>query len=98
MKPAPEIEELRQRMSPYFYATDTLADAVVEDFSRMRPGEGSAVLALALSQGIEKVPHAPVSVRELFADLQRTPLWVDWMRSSTAPTLLCERGPSDLLR
>ena len=93
MKPAPEIEELRQRMSPYFYATDTLADAVVEDFSCMRPGEGSAVLALALSQGIEKVPHAPVSVRELFADLQRTPLWVDWDEIEYGANAFMRTGP-----
>ncbi len=91
--PDAQIEELRNRMAPYFYTSDVLADAVVEDFSRMRPGEGNAILSLALNAGIEKVPQAPASVKNLFADLARTPLWVDYDEIEYGANAFMRTGP-----
>ncbi|MEQ8350835.1 MAG: oxygenase MpaB family protein [Leptospiraceae bacterium] len=90
---SPEIEELKNRMAPYFFATDVLADAVVEDFSRLRPGEGNAILALALKLGIDQVPQAPGSVRDMFSDIERTPLWVDWDEIEFGANAFMRTGP-----
>ncbi|MCB1319891.1 MAG: hypothetical protein KDK34_06550, partial [Leptospiraceae bacterium] len=54
-----DITELQRRMEPYFHTTDHRADAVVTDFSRMRPGEGTALLNKILKSGIEQFPDAP---------------------------------------
>ena len=89
----PETEELQRRMAPYFYATDVLADAVVEDFSRMRPGEGNAILSMALKQGIDRFPEAPASVRALLADIERTPLWADWSEIEYGANTFIRTGP-----
>lgn len=58
--------------------TDPLADALVERFATLPPGEGVAQLDLALSHGIDHVKDAPDELRALFADLDAVPHWVDW--------------------
>lgn len=68
---------VRERMAVYLQQSDDLADAVVADFSRMRPGEGSALLNRALATGIESCSNAPATLRAFFADLEDEPLWLD---------------------
>ena len=77
------------RLAPFFYRLDPLADAVVESIEKM-PGRGWQMLERALTHGISSVPDAPDSFRALFAELDAVPAWVD------DPTL--DRGGALLMR
>lgn len=68
------------RYAGFFFATDPLADAVVEDFERLGWQLGSQMLATALDRGVDAVADAPASLRELFRVVERVPDWVDWRR------------------
>ncbi len=57
---------------------DPLADAVVEAFEELPPGRGQTQLQRALAHGIGAVPEAPAALRELFAQIDDVPEWVDW--------------------
>lgn len=56
---------------------DPLADDVLEAFSALPPGRGSALLERALGRGIDAVPDAPPALRALFDALDRPPSWVE---------------------
>lgn len=66
--------------------TDPLGDAVVDDFAEGRGSWGQ--LDRALKDGIDVVPNAPKSLRDLFAELDELPSWVDWDRIERAGRLL----------
>src|SRR2546421_11534969 len=55
-----------QKYVDFLWRTDPLADAVMDEFARLPENEWRAVLELALSKGIEAVPHAPEALRALF--------------------------------
>ncbi|WP_445168851.1 oxygenase MpaB family protein [Mycolicibacterium sp. Dal123E01] len=57
--------------------TDPLADAVVADLAELPRHGGKAMVDQALREGIDAVPDAPQSLRELFAQLDRVPFWLD---------------------
>src|SRR5262245_16754542 len=68
------------RMEEYasvFWRVDPLADAVMDEFARMPDGAWRTMLDTALAQGIDAVPDAPRALRELFAQLDHIPFWVD---------------------
>lgn len=76
--PAPPEEAVRTLASMY-YDADPLAEAFVDEVYLGRShGEGRAMLERALEGGVESVADAPASLRELFADIERDPDWVDW--------------------
>ena len=56
---------------------DPLADAVVEAFAKLSDAVGMAMLERALVGGIESVSEAPQPLRDLFAQLDDVPAWVD---------------------
>lgn len=56
---------------------DPLVDACVEDFEALGRGRCMRQLRRALKEGIETVPEAPDSLRELFAQLDAVPEWAD---------------------
>jgi hypothetical protein len=56
---------------------DPLADAVVQEFADLPEGAGMAMLERALAGGIESVPEAPHALRDLFAQLDTVPSWVN---------------------
>jgi len=62
----------------YLFCTDPLADAVVAALAELPGGQGHRLLDTALNQGIEAVPDAPSALRDLFAQLDEVPFWVDW--------------------
>ncbi len=64
----------------FFYATDPLADAVIEDFERVGWQRGFEMLARALDHGADAVAGAPQSLKALFRHVDRVPDWVDWQR------------------
>ncbi|HKD78181.1 MAG TPA: oxygenase MpaB family protein [Candidatus Angelobacter sp.] len=79
-----------ERFAGLFWRTDPLADAVIDEFSHMPEGTWRAMLEKALADGIEAVPDAPKSLRELFAQLDHIPFWVDRER--------CDLGGATFLR
>ncbi|KRF18040.1 hypothetical protein ASG90_06540 [Nocardioides sp. Soil797] len=66
--------------STYFDAMwqgDPLADALVADFATIGHGRGMRMLRKACREGIDAVPEAPRSLRDLFVELDDVPDWVD---------------------
>lgn len=81
------LEEARRRYGSradyyvrFLTIGDPLADAVLESFKELPPGEGQRMLDTALEHGIDRVPDAPDSLRALFEQLDTVPAWVDWKR------------------
>ncbi|WP_435743952.1 oxygenase MpaB family protein [Nocardioides sp. SYSU DS0663] len=77
-----ELAEQRygELASTYFAAMwdgDPLADAFVADVERIGHGKAMRMLRTACRQGIDAVPDAPASLRDLFAELDAVPEWVD---------------------
>ncbi|MBL8020491.1 MAG: DUF2236 domain-containing protein [Leptospirales bacterium] len=67
-----------KRLALHLQQTDELADAVVHDFTSMRPGAGMILLSRILAQGRDAVPDAPQSLVDLLASMETEPLWLDW--------------------
>lgn len=82
------------KYAAFLAQTDPLADAVMQEFSRMPESEWRALLESALSQGLESLPHAPEPLRALFAQLESVPFWVDRERCNLggATFLRCRLG------
>ncbi|MDO9455057.1 oxygenase MpaB family protein [Nocardioides sp.] len=59
---------------------DPLADAFVAEFDSLGHGRAMRMLRTACREGIDAVPDAPASLRDLFAQLDATPDWVDTAR------------------
>lgn len=78
------------RLAPWFYVQDPLADAVVEDLAA-RPG-GWEQVDRALRLGIDQVERASAPLRAWFAQIDRVPLWVDWDRIDRAGRLFFRAG------
>src|SRR5580765_523894 len=66
-----------EKYAGLFWRTDPLADAVMDEFACIPEGVWRTMLETALAQGIEAVPDAPKALQALFAQLDRSPFWVD---------------------
>lgn len=62
----------------YLFQTDPMADAVVAAMAALPAGQGHRLLDTALNQGIDAAPDAPSELRDLFAQLDEVPFWVNW--------------------
>ena len=80
------------RLAPFLWRTDPLADAVVESFASLESGRGWAMLTRALDRGIADVDGAPEPLRALFDHVDRVPVWVDWSTIDRAGDLLFRAG------
>lgn len=75
--PAPSAKRAED-FGAMYYDADPLAEAFVDEVYLGRsPEEGRRLLEAALSQGVDNIPDAPQSLRDLFADLETAPDWVD---------------------
>jgi len=83
-----------EKYAKLLWRTDPLAEAVMDEFSRMPESEWRALLELALAKGLDAVPHAPESLRALFHQLESIPFWVDRDRCNLggATFLRCRLG------
>ncbi|WP_438037294.1 oxygenase MpaB family protein [Sorangium sp. So ce204] len=72
------------RLGPFLLRVDPVADAVVDAFASMPPGQGFRLLEAALARGMRGMDddrtakEAPAELRALFASVDHVPLWVDW--------------------
>lgn len=80
------------RLAPYLFRVDPLADAVIEAFEALPPRRGWAMLEQALATGIASVPDAPEAIRALFAEIDDVPVWVDWATLDRGGELLFRTG------
>jgi len=80
------------RLAPFFFKVDPLADAVVEAIEALPPQSGWAALEQALATGIASVPSAPDALRALFAEIDNVPVWVDWATIDRGGELLFRSG------
>ncbi|TWH01351.1 uncharacterized protein DUF2236 [Nocardioides sp. J9] len=78
------VDEARRRFGDFtdtylaaMWQGDPLADAFVADFSKVGHGRAMRMLRTACREGIAAVPDAPETLRALFAELDRTPPWLD---------------------
>jgi len=81
------------RLAPYLTRVDPLADAVVEAFAALPPGEGFRRLERALTDGIGAVDGAPPALRALFERVDRIPFWVDWAAVERGGRAFLRAGP-----
>src|ERR1700683_4551090 len=65
---------------PLLNAVDPLADAVAAEFARQPAGRGRLPLDTALDKGIEAASEAPQALIDLFTQVDRVPIWLDWDR------------------
>jgi hypothetical protein len=80
------------RLAPYLFKVDTLADAVVETIEKM-PAKGWAMFSQAAARGIATVDGAPDSFRAFFDQTERVPVWVDWDAIDRGGDALFKAGP-----
>jgi hypothetical protein len=68
------------RVIPFYHKTDALADEVADAFAKMDPGKGWEMLDAVLAHGAGKVRRVPRALRELCAQVEAVPRWVNWGR------------------
>jgi hypothetical protein len=72
-------DEQARMLCDDLYGGDPVAERFVEEvfFGEIGHKRGREMLTKALAEGIDAVPEAPESMRELFADFDTVPDWVD---------------------
>jgi len=71
-------DELVREFARGYYDADPVAEAFVDDVYLERGArEGRRMLDQALEQGVDSVPDAPASMRQLFEEFERDPDWLD---------------------
>lgn len=80
------------RLAPYLLRVDPLADAAVEALGALPSGRGWLLLNDALARGVASVSDAPGALRDLFAEVDRVPPWVDWPALDEGGSLLMRAG------
>jgi len=76
----------------YLFHTDPMADAVVAAMAGLPGGQGQRWLDTALNHGINAVPDAPRALRDLFAQLDDVPFWVNWEQLDLGGSVLLRSG------
>lgn len=84
-----QVEELKR----YMVMGDPLADAVVALIKSLPGGRGRAMLDQALAQGIASVSEPPRALVELFAQVEREPIWLDRDKLALACQVSRRVGP-----
>jgi hypothetical protein len=78
--PAPS-DEIVRTLAAMYYDADPACEAFVDEvYLKAGAPAGRAMLERALAEGIDALPDAPASLRELFGDVEHDPAWVDWAR------------------
>lgn len=74
--PAPtrdEYDELVEGLS----LGDKPMDELIDWLYKHQPGEGHKMFKQALAEGVDSVANAPQPLRDFFAQIERTPAWLD---------------------
>ncbi|MBL9015535.1 MAG: DUF2236 domain-containing protein [Myxococcales bacterium] len=84
-----QVEELER----YLVMGDPLADAVVKLYKELPGGRGRALLDQALAHGIDTISEPPRALAELFAQVDREPIWLDRDKLALACQVSRRVGP-----
>lgn len=84
-----QVEELKR----YIVMGDPLADAVVALYKSLPGGRGRALLDRALEHGIASIAEPPRALADLFAQLDREPIWLDRDKLALACRVSRRVGP-----
>ena len=91
---APSEERVNEFAASYFDA-DPLAEAFVRDVVEPLGYEAArSMLDVALAHGADAVPNAPQALRNLFADLDSDPDWLDWQEVELGAKVFRRYGSS----
>ncbi|MEL6180087.1 MAG: hypothetical protein AAFS10_14100, partial [Myxococcota bacterium] len=66
-----------ERLAQEMWNGDPAADAWIAHAQTLKPGDARRMVDTAIADGLEAVPDAPESLRDLFAQLEAVPLWLD---------------------
>jgi hypothetical protein len=81
------------RLAPFLFRLDPLADAVIEEMEALPKGRGWAAFNDALRRpSAGDATDLPPAIRALFAEVERVPLWVDWSVLDRGGELLLRSG------
>jgi hypothetical protein len=80
------------RLAPYFFRVDPLADDVVLAMEAA-PANGFRAFGRAAAEGIVRVPDAPAAFRPFFEEAEEVPVWVDWEALDRGGEALLRAGP-----
>ena len=78
------------RLGRHLWDSDDLADRVIDAMDEMGKGEGWRLFGRALRG--ERVPEAPLAMRELIEEAAHVPAWVDWSTADRGGSLLMRAG------
>ena len=84
-----QVEELKR----YIVMGDPLAEAVAESYRSLPGGRGRALLDQALAHGIDSIAEPPQALVELFAQVDREPIWLDRDKLALACQVSRRVGP-----
>ncbi|MEM8639911.1 MAG: oxygenase MpaB family protein [Cyanobacteria bacterium P01_G01_bin.54] len=86
-----------ERYRQFLHQADPLADDAVAALAQLPAGQGTTLVQQALNDGIETVPQAPEALKDLFAQVEHLPWWVDWQRIDRGGQALRQRAIPMLL-
>ena len=87
---AGQMEAIKHAMQ----AGDPLADGVVALYRSLPGGQGRRLLEQALEQGVESLDNPPQPLRDLFAQLDDEPIWLDRDKLNLACDVSRRVGPA----
>ncbi len=80
------------RLAPFLFAMDPLADALAAALAEDRSGDGWQKLETALARGVAAVPHPSAAMRAFFEAAEHVPPWVDWETIDRGAHVLLRAG------
>lgn len=80
------------RVGAFLHQGDPLADRVIAAFAELPAGSGMALLERGLALGPSSVKDAPEPLRELLAEVENVPAWVDERALERGGELLFRSG------
>lgn len=77
-----------------YYDADPVAERFVEEvYLKQGQAAGRAMVEQALEHGAQAVPDAPDSLKTLFAEAEKDPVWVDWAKVELGARVFRRYGP-----
>ena len=86
------LGERAARLVTFQSRVDPLADAAVEAIDALPRGEGWRFVEAGSARGVATIASAPRAIRELLAQVEETPVWLDWKTIDRGGDLLLRSG------
>lgn len=87
-------DEVIRTWAQSYYDADPVAERFVEEvYLKQGQAAGRAMVEKALAEGVHAVPDAPESLKQLFAEFEQAPSWLDWKRVEQGARVFRHYGP-----